>query len=93
MAGRTRLTERDLRMSEKNEKELSFQENDPLSCRAEMRRHLEWERTNWHILIDSRLQVSCTADTFIVEIALQAQYNGATVFEKHWQEEIARVLG
>src|SRR5262249_55266552 len=50
-AGRTSLPEHDLTMSETNEKELSIREDDPLSCTAEMRRHLEWERTDWHIVI------------------------------------------
>jgi len=92
-ASRTYLTERDLTMSERNEKKLSICEDDPLSCTAEMRRHLEWERANWHIVIDSRLRLSCTAETFDVEIDLRAQHNGALVFERRWREEVPRVLG
>jgi hypothetical protein len=92
-SSRTHLTERDLVMSETNVKELSIREDDPLSCKAEMRRHLEWERTNWHIVIDSRLQVSCTEETFDVEIDLRAQHNGTLVFERRWQEQVPRVLG
>ena len=87
------MTERELTMSETNEKELSIRENDPLSCTAEMRRHLEWERTDWHIEIDSRLRLSCTAETFVVEVDLRAQHNGALVFERHWRKEVPRVLG
>jgi len=90
---RTDLTERDLSMSETNEKELSIRENDPLSCTAEMRRRLEWKRTDWYITIDSRLRLSCTADTFIVEIDLRAQHNSILVFERRWHEQIPRVLG
>jgi hypothetical protein len=90
---RTHLTERELTMSETNEKELSIREDDPLSCTAEMRRHLEWERTDWHIAVDSRLRLSCTADTFVVEIDLWAQHNNALVFEQRWREEVPRVLG
>ena len=82
-----------LTMSETNEKELSIREGDPLSCTAEMRHHLEWERANWHIVIDSRPRVSCTVDTFIVEIDLRAQHDGALVFERCWREEVSRVLG
>src|SRR5262249_38388271 len=66
--GRTSLTERNLTMAETNEKELFICEDDPLSCTAEMRRHLAWEGTDWRIVISSRLRLSCTADTFIVEI-------------------------
>ena len=90
---RTHLTERDLTMSERNEKELSIREGDPLSCTAEMRRRLEWDRTDWHIRIESRLRMSCTEDAFIVEIDLRAQHNGSLVFERCWHEQIARVLG
>ena len=79
-------------MSETNHKELSICEDDPLSCKAAMRRHLEWERADWHIVIDSRLQVSCTEATFDVEIDLQAQHNGTLVFEQRWQQQIPRVL-
>jgi putative CocE/NonD family hydrolase len=92
-ASRTVLTERDLTMSETNEKDLSVRADDPLSCTAEMRRHLEWERANWHIVIDSRLRLSCTAETFVVEVDLRAQHNGALVFERRWREEVLRVLG
>ena len=92
-ASRTVLTERDLTMSETNEKDLSVRADDPLSCTAEMRRHLEWERANWHIVIDSRLRLSCTAETFVVEVDLRAQHNGDLVFERRWREEVPRVLG
>jgi hypothetical protein len=80
-------------MSETNEKELSIRADDPLSCTAEMRRHLVWERTGWHIVVDSRLRLSCTTETFVVEIDLRAQHNGALVFERCWREQIPRVLG
>jgi hypothetical protein len=93
VASRTYLTERYLTMSETNEKELSICDNDPLSCAAEMCRHLEWERTDWHIVIDSRIRLSCTEETFVVEIDLRAQHNGALFFERRWQEQIPRVLG
>jgi hypothetical protein len=79
-------------MSEANHKELSIREDDPLSCKAEMRRHLEWESANWHIVVDSRLQVSCTEETFNVEIDLRAQHNNTLVFAQRWQEQIPRVL-
>ncbi len=92
-ASRTHLTEHELTMSETNEKELSICKDDPLSCTAEMRRHLVWERTDWHIVVDSRLRLSCTAETFVVEIDLRAQHNGALVFEQCWREEVPRVLG
>jgi hypothetical protein len=92
-ASRTSLTERDLTMAETNQKELSIREDDPLSCTAEMDRHLEWERPDWHIGVESQLRLSCTESTFVVEIALRAQYNGAVVFERRWQEQLPRVLG
>jgi hypothetical protein len=92
-ASRTALTERALTMSETNEKELSIRKDDPLSCTAEMRRHLVWEHTEWHIVVDSRLRLSCTADTFVVEIDLRARHNGALVFERGWREQIPRVSG
>jgi hypothetical protein len=47
----------------------------------------------WHIVIDSRLRLSCTAETFVVEIDLRAQHNGTLVFERRWREEVLRVLG
>src|SRR5262249_29210311 len=92
-ASSTFLTERNLTMSETNEKDLSVRADDPLSCTAEMRRHLEWERADWHIVIDSRLRLTCTAETFVVEVDLRAQHNGDLVFERHWREEVPRILG
>jgi hypothetical protein len=92
-AGRTSLTEHGLTMTETNEKELSIRKDDPASCTAAMRRHLEWERTDWHIVIDSRLRLSCTAATFIVEIDLRARHNSTLVFARRWREEVPWVLG
>jgi hypothetical protein len=89
----THLTEHHLTMSEANEKDLSMREDDPLSCTTEMRRHLEWERTDWKIVIDSTIRLSCTADMFIVQIDLKAQHNGAAVFTRCWTQAIPRVLG
>ena len=89
----THLTQHKLTMSETNEKDLSMREDDPLSCTAEMRRHMEWERTDWKIVIDSKIRLSCTADMFLVQIDLTAQHNGAAVFTRCWEEEIPRVLG
>ena len=37
--------------------------------------------------------VSCTADTFIVEIDLRARHNGTIVFARPWRKEVPRVLG
>ncbi|MGE0683832.1 MAG: CocE/NonD family hydrolase [Candidatus Binatia bacterium] len=92
-ASRTYLTEHALSMSENNEKDLSIRAGEPLSCMAEMRRRLEWTRTNWRIEIDSRLRVSCTEGTFIVEIELRARHNGDPLFARCWREEIPRILG
>ena len=80
-------------MSETNEKELFIRDDDPSSCTAEMRRHLEWDYTDWRIVISNRLRLRCTADTFIVDIDLRARHNGALVFERRWREEVPRVLG
>ena len=92
-ASQTYLTERALALSERNEKELSLCEDDPLSCSAEMRRHLEWTQTNWRIEIDSRIRVSCTEETFVIEIDLQVQHEGSLVFTRCWREEVPRILG
>lgn len=89
----THLSERHLTMAERNEKELSLRDNEPLSCAAEMRRRLEWSRTGWHIVVDSRLRVSCTAGAFVVEIDVRAQHNGALVFARRWHEQFPRLLG
>jgi putative CocE/NonD family hydrolase len=92
-ASQTYLTEHALTMSEKNEKDLSIREDDPLSCSAEMRRHLAWTQTNWRIEIDSRICVRCTAETFVLEIELQAHYDGSPVFARRWREEVPRLFG
>lgn len=93
VGSKTVLPQQGLTMSETNEKSVSIREGDPLSCVAEMRRHLEWTRENWQIVVDSTLQLSCTAETFIVTIDLQAQHNGRGVFTRRWQEAFPRLLG
>jgi hypothetical protein len=89
----TFLTEHELSMTETNAKDVSMREGDPLSCMVEMRRHMEWERTEWKIVIDSKIRLSCTTDMFIVQIDLKAQHNEAAVFTRCWEESIPRVLG
>jgi hypothetical protein len=93
VGSKTFLPEHELGMLETNVKELSMREGDPLSCTAEMRRHLEWERTDWKIVIDSTIRLSCTAEMFIVQIDLKAQHNGAAVYTRCWTQAIPRILG
>ena len=93
VGGTSFLTEQGLRMTETNAKDLSLRDGDPLSCTAQMRRHLEWERTAWKIVIDSTITLSCTAQTFLAVIELQATYNDTLIFSRRWREEFPRVLG
>lgn len=93
IGGTSFLTEQGLRMTETNAKDLSLRDGDPLSCTAQMRRHLEWERTAWKIVIDSTITLSCTAQTFLAVIELQATYNDTLIFSRRWREEFPRVLG
>ena len=92
-ASQTELPERDLVLAETNQKILSLQEGDPLSCQAEMIRQFSLERTGWWVQVNSRLHLHCTEDTFIVEVDLKAQHNDEVVFERHWHENIPRRLG
>ena len=80
-------------MTETNAKELSMRDGDPLSCTARMRRHLEWQRADWKVVIDSVIELSCTADTFIVTIELRAAYNDDAIFSRRWREAFPRLLG
>ena len=93
VGGSSVLTEQGLRMTETNAKELSMRDADPLSCTARMRRHLEWQRTGWKVVIDSVIELSCTADTFIVTIELRAAYNNELIFSRRWREAFPRLLG
>ena len=93
VGGSSVLTEQGLRMTETNAKELSMRDGDPLSCTARMRRHLEWRRTDWKVVIDSVIELSCTADTFIVTIELRAAYNDDSIFSRRWREAFPRLLG
>ena len=92
-ASRTTLHERDLVMTESNRKTLSLQEGNPLSCRAVMTRQLGLERSGWNVQVDSTLHMGCTEKMFTVEIDLRARHNDEVVFERHWKEEVPRLLG
>ena len=65
-------------------------DGDPLSARTITNFRVELARKDTTIIHHSRGTLSCDAKHFIVEMELEIQENGKTVFERKWHERIKR---
>jgi len=70
----------------------SIQADDPLSARAEARWTHELARGEWRVRTESRTMMRADAGYFHLEARLLAFEQGLPVFDRTWQERIARSL-
>jgi hypothetical protein len=64
---------------------------DPLRARAAIEQRTELRRGAWSVVMETEVAISCTRDAFAVEARLSAQEGGRSVFERHWDERVARL--
>ncbi|MCC5859053.1 MAG: CocE/NonD family hydrolase [Ectothiorhodospiraceae bacterium] len=73
-------------------KEFRINETDPLSARANIEQKTILRRDNWSVRIECRTALSSRRDTFRLQASLQAFEGRALVYEREWDEVIARDL-
>ena len=67
-------------------------EGDPLSARADSEFRIEIKRKDATIVHHSTGSLTCDAKHFIVDMTLNIQQDGKSVFERRWHERIRRDL-
>jgi len=65
-------------------------EDDPLSATAEVTWTWEFERGDWQIRTESRTHVTCTRHDFVIRARLEGYEGGKRVFERDFEERVAR---
>jgi uncharacterized protein len=89
-SGRNRYDEIDLVAEARSTERYRLVEGDPLSCTAEVTWTWIFERGDWKIRTESRQQVTCTKRDFLVTARLGAYEGDRRVFERHFEQRIAR---
>jgi predicted acyl esterase len=65
-------------------------EDDPLSATAELQRTQTMSRNEWKIRVETRMRLSCTHDTFLLEASLRAYEGEQEVCRRDWDRAIPR---
>ncbi len=66
------------------------EEDDPLSAVAELQRTQTMSRGDWHVRIETRMNLSCTRDAFLLKASLRALEGEQEVCHREWDRTIAR---
>jgi hypothetical protein len=89
-SGRNRYDDIDLEAQARSTERYSVSEHDPLAATAEVTWSWVFERKDWKIRTESRTQMSCTKRDFILKASLTAYEGENKVFERTFDEVIAR---
>ena len=89
-SGRNRYDEIELEAQAQSTERYSVREDDPLASTAEVEWTWLFERKDWRIRTESRTHMSCTKSDFIVKASLVAYEGDKKVFERAFEETIAR---
>jgi uncharacterized protein len=77
-----------LRISER----FSIAGDDPLSANASLAWTIRRERGDFRVRVEAKIELRCTADTFLVHQSLAAFEGDIRLFAQDWSREIARDL-
>lgn len=88
--GAWRTVDTDVDYDTNGEIRFSIQADDPLSAEQEIDLHTSMGRPGWRIRTRAQTRIRCTADAFLVDARLQAWEGEQQVFERHWEQRIAR---
>jgi hypothetical protein len=89
-SGRNRYDEIDLVAEARSTERYRIVDGDPLSCTAEVTWTWLFERADWRIRTECRQRVTCTQRDFLVTARLEAFEGEKRVFERDFEERIAR---
>ena len=66
--------------------------DDPLSANTAFAWTIRREHADWRVRVEARLELSATADDFLVRQSLNAFEGENSVFAQHWERRIPRDL-
>jgi predicted acyl esterase len=89
-SGLSRYDDVDLIAGARSTERYRIVEDDPLSCSAEVTWQWVFERKDWKIRTETRTQVTCTKKDFIIKARIEAYEGEARVFEREFEEKVAR---
>ncbi len=89
-SGRNRYDDIDLVAEARSTERYRIVEGEPLSCSAEVTWSWFFERGDWRIRTETRTRVTCTKRDFIVTARLEGYEGGERVYERDFEERIAR---
>jgi hypothetical protein len=70
--------------------ELRIHPEDPLRARASMLQRTELRRLPWRVAIETEIAVACTRSELVVTARLDAWEGDERVFQRRWDERVAR---
>jgi hypothetical protein len=79
-----------LELGAKSESRFHVEDDDPLSAQAELRRTQTMAREAWQVRIETRMHLSCTRDTFLLQGSLRAWDGGKEICSRAWDRSIPR---
>ncbi|HJR87886.1 MAG TPA: CocE/NonD family hydrolase C-terminal non-catalytic domain-containing protein, partial [Acidimicrobiia bacterium] len=88
---RDELQEGRLRYSTRQNWEVAVDEVDPASTSLVSNVALLLDRAGWKVAANGRVKISCDADSFYLEVGLEALEDGQAIFERTWEEQIRRI--
>ena len=88
---RDELQEGRLRYSTRQNWEVAVDEVDPASTSLVSNVALLLDRAEWKVAANGRVKISCDADSFYLEVGLEALEDGQAIFERTWEEQIRRI--
>ena len=88
--GKERFVDYDLTLGQTCVERHSVMPNDPLSARSQCTWHTQQQRQDWELATCVALDVTCDQSFFYLSASVVATEGSETVFEKHWQERVAR---
>ena len=74
------------------ERRFTIDETEPLTARAELRERVLLRRADWKIVVETATALSATTAGFVLTAEVRALEGDAPVFERRWEEAIARVF-
>jgi hypothetical protein len=88
--GAWRTVDTDVEYDTNGEMRFSIQADDPLSAEQEIDLQTTMGRPGWRIRTRAQTRIRCTADAFLVDARLEAWEGEQQVFERQWEQRIAR---
>lgn len=86
----TRVDDIDLAVGHTIRKQFRIQEEDPLSAHAEVVQKSRFERGDWKVRVESRVQMHSDAEFYYLTANVAAYENDTVFFNREWKQRLVR---